>query len=108
MPVRKSDDDIAEQIIRQQKEQELEAKAKEMQEAQRERMEEAKERIRERRERAQEERARTYTVQAGDTLGKIAQKFYEDGGRWNEIYEANKDQIADPNVIQVGQKLVIP
>jgi nucleoid-associated protein YgaU len=108
MPTRKSDDELAEQIIRQQKEQELEAKAKEMQEAQRQRMEEAKERIRARREREKQEQVRTYTVQAGDTLAKIAQKFYEDGGRWNEIYEANKEQIADPNVIQVGQKLVIP
>lgn len=108
MPVQKSDDDIAEQIIRRQKEQELEAKAQEMQEAQRQRMEEAKERIQARREQAKEEKARTYTVQDGDTLGKIAQKFYEDGGRWTEIYEANKAQIADPNVIQVGQELVIP
>jgi len=108
MPVQKSDDEIAEQIIRKQKELELEAKAKEMQEAQRQRMEEAKERIQARREAAKEVKARTYTVQAGDTLGKIAVKFYQDGGRWTEIYEANKAQIADPNAIKVGQKLVIP
>jgi nucleoid-associated protein YgaU len=106
MPVKKTDDELAEEIIRQQKEQEMEAKAKAFQEAQRQRIEEAKERIRERRE--DQEKARTYTVQAGDTLGKIAIKFYEDGSRWTEIYEANKAQIADPNAIQVGQELVIP
>jgi nucleoid-associated protein YgaU len=108
MPTQKSDDDIAAQILRQQKEQELEAKAREMQEAQRERMEAAKERIRARRESKAEKPKRTYVVQAGDTLGKIAVQFYEDGARWTEIYEANKAQIADPNVIEVGQKLVIP
>ena len=108
MPDQKTGDDLAEQIIRRQKEQEIEAKAKEMQEAQRLRLEEAKERIRARRERGGQKPARIYTVQAGDTLGKIAVKFYEDGSRWTEIFEANKDQISDPNVIEVGQKLVIP
>ena len=108
MPTRKTDDDIAEQIIRQQKELELEAQVKEMKEAQQQRIDEAKERIRARSQREAKAEARTYTVQAGDTLGKIAIKFYEDGSRWTEIYEANKAQIADPNAIEVGQKLVIP
>jgi nucleoid-associated protein YgaU len=106
MPVRKSDDELAEQIIRQQREQELRAKAEEMAEASRERLEEAKERIRARRE---ERRAKkTYTIKAGDTLGKIAQAQYGDGSRWEEIYEANKDKIADPDNIKVGQVLEIP
>ena len=51
---------------------------------------------------------KTYTVQAGDTLGKIAQEQYGDGSRWTEIYEANKDKIADPNAIKVGLELKIP
>jgi nucleoid-associated protein YgaU len=108
MPIPKPDDEQAEQTSRQQEEQEMEAQIKEMREARRQRIEDAKERIRARGQRQAEEPARTYTVQAGDTLAKIAQKLYEDGGRWTEIYEANKDQIADPNVIEVGQKLVIP
>jgi len=50
----------------------------------------------------------TYTVQAGDTLGKIAQEMYGDGSRWREIWEANKGDIPNPDLIQVGQELVIP
>ena len=109
MPGRKTDNELAKEIIRQQKEQELRAKAEKLQKAQRQQLEETKERLRERREEQVKARQRTtYTVQAGDTLGKIAQKFYEDGSRWTEIYEANKAQIADPNAIKVGQELVIP
>jgi nucleoid-associated protein YgaU len=103
MPTKKTEDELVDQIMRSQKEQELEAKAKEMRDAQRDRLEDAKERIR-----ARGTKTKTYTVQAGDTLGKIAAKFYEDGERWTEIYEANKAKIPDPNVIQVGQVLVIP
>jgi nucleoid-associated protein YgaU len=108
MPVRKSNDDVDEQSTADQKEQELQAKVKELQESQRQRLEDAKERIRARRQGPKQEEMRTYIVQAGDTLAKIAQQLYQDGSRWDEIYEANKDQIADPNVIQVGQELVIP
>jgi nucleoid-associated protein YgaU len=50
----------------------------------------------------------TYVVEAGDSLSKIAKEFYGDASRWPEIFEANKDQISDPNVIRVGQKLHIP
>ena len=52
--------------------------------------------------------AKTYVVQSGDTLAKIAKAQYGDASRWPEIHEANKDQIPDPNLIQVGQKLRIP
>jgi LysM repeat protein/ribosomal protein L40E len=45
----------------------------------------------------------TYTVQAGDTLGKIAKEF---GVTVEAIVEAN--DIEDPSLIQVGQVLVIP
>jgi nucleoid-associated protein YgaU len=53
-------------------------------------------------------RTQKYVVEAGDTLSKIAKKFYGDADRWTEIFEANKDQISDPNVISVGQELKIP
>ena len=49
-----------------------------------------------------------YEVQPGDSLSKIAKEKYGDMARWQEIFEANKDQIKDPSLIQVGQKLVIP
>ena len=51
---------------------------------------------------------RTYTVVAGDSLSKIAKKFYGDGNKYKQIFEANKDQLADPDKIKVGQKLKIP
>lgn len=53
-------------------------------------------------------RVRTYVVKAGDSLSKIAQQFYGDAKRWPEIYEANKNQIKDPNLIYPGQELRIP
>lgn len=52
--------------------------------------------------------ARTYTVQSGDSLSAIAQSVYGDAGRWPEIFEANKDQISNPNLIHPGQELRIP
>ena len=47
-----------------------------------------------------------YVVQKGDSLSKIAQSY--PGTNWKEIFEANKDQIKDPNMIHPGQKLRIP
>lgn len=50
----------------------------------------------------------TYTVKKGDCLWNIAKKFYGNGSKYTKIYEANKDKIKNPNVIRVGQVLVIP
>ena len=52
--------------------------------------------------------AKTYTVQAGDTLSKIAKQYYGNAGSYMKIFEANKDKLSDPNKIQVGQVLRIP
>jgi hypothetical protein len=49
-----------------------------------------------------------YAVAPGDTLSKIAKHFYGDANTYMKIFEANKDQLKDPNMIQVGQKLRIP
>jgi nucleoid-associated protein YgaU len=49
-----------------------------------------------------------YTVKSGDSLSKIAKQLYGDAQQWNRIFEANKDQIKDANLIQPGQKLKIP
>ena len=49
-----------------------------------------------------------YTVAAGDSLSKIAKQFYSNANEYMKIFEANKDRLTDPNVIKVGQKLVIP
>ncbi|HXX14532.1 MAG TPA: LysM peptidoglycan-binding domain-containing protein [Candidatus Eremiobacteraceae bacterium] len=50
----------------------------------------------------------TYTVAAGDSLSKIAKHFYGNPNEYMKIFEANKDQLTDPNVIKPGQQLVIP
>jgi nucleoid-associated protein YgaU len=49
-----------------------------------------------------------YTVKPGDSLSKIAKSAYDDASKYMKIFEANKDQLKDPNLIQPGQKLVIP
>lgn len=49
-----------------------------------------------------------YVVTAGDSLWKIAQRFYGSGAKWNIIYEANRDTVKDGNKIYVGQILIIP
>ncbi len=55
--------------------------------------------------------AACYTVQSGDSLSKIATKFYGSGSanNVNKIYYSNLTTIgANPNVIYPGQKLYIP
>ena len=51
---------------------------------------------------------RTYTVKSGDSLSKIAERELGDGARWRAIYEANRDQIKDPDLIYPGQVLNLP
>jgi nucleoid-associated protein YgaU len=50
----------------------------------------------------------TYTVKEGDTLYNIAQKMLHDGGRWKEIYQANRGTVKDPDSLVVGSQLRIP
>ena len=52
--------------------------------------------------------SQSYTVVSGDSLSKIAKRFYGNANRWHEIYEANKSKIKDPDLIKPGQVLVIP
>lgn len=49
----------------------------------------------------------SYTVASGDTLWKIAEKFYGSGEYWQKIYNDNADIISNPDRIYVGQKLLI-
>jgi Tfp pilus assembly protein PilN len=51
---------------------------------------------------------RTYTVQSGDSLSKIARQFYGDANQYMKIFNANRDKLSDPNHIQPGQQLNIP
>ena len=50
----------------------------------------------------------TYTVQAGDTLSGIAKKHLGDGNAYMKIFEANRDQLTDPDKIKPGQVLKMP
>jgi len=50
----------------------------------------------------------TYTVQAGDTLSAIAKKYLGDADAYPEIFNANRDQLTDPDKIKPGQVLKIP
>jgi len=52
--------------------------------------------------------AKTYTVQAGDTLSKIAKEHLGSAGAYMKIFELNKDQLTDPDKIQPGQVLRLP
>jgi nucleoid-associated protein YgaU len=51
---------------------------------------------------------RTYTVVSGDSLSRIAKREYGDADKWRRIYEANREQIKDPDLIYPGQVLTIP
>lgn len=51
---------------------------------------------------------RSYTVAKGDTLSHISKQFYGKAGHWREIFEANRDQLDDPDLIRPGQVLNIP
>jgi nucleoid-associated protein YgaU len=51
---------------------------------------------------------KTYTVAAGDSLSKIAKQFYGNANQYNKIFEANRDVLSDPNMVKIGQTLVIP
>ena len=47
-----------------------------------------------------------YTVKAGDTLSRLALQFYNSMNKWEKIYEANSDQLKNPNFL-LGQKLIV-
>jgi hypothetical protein len=49
-----------------------------------------------------------YVVKPGDTLARIAGQFYNNSLKWDKIYEANKDQVKNPNYIYIGMRLNIP
>lgn len=52
--------------------------------------------------------AKTYTVKSGDTLSKIAKQHLGDANEYMKIFEANRDQLKNPDLIKPGQVLKIP
>jgi nucleoid-associated protein YgaU len=51
---------------------------------------------------------KTYTVKAGDTLSGIAKSQLGNASAYMKIFEANKDQLTDPDKIKPGQVLKLP
>jgi len=52
--------------------------------------------------------SRLYTVEEGDTLESIADRELGDPSRWAEIFALNRDAISDPDLILIGQILILP
>jgi nucleoid-associated protein YgaU len=52
--------------------------------------------------------AQYHVVAKGDTLSKIAEQYYGDETLYKKIFEANRDIIKNPDLIQIGWKLRIP
>jgi LysM repeat protein len=52
--------------------------------------------------------ARTHTVQSGETLSMIAQKYYKNKGRWKDIQDANFNSLEGTAKIRAGMTLIIP
>jgi nucleoid-associated protein YgaU len=52
--------------------------------------------------------ARSYTVQKGDTLEKIARQFYGSADQWTKIYAANMDALSSGQGLKPGMELQIP
>lgn len=51
---------------------------------------------------------RTYTVQSGDTLSKIAKEMYGNANEYQKIFDANRDKLESADKIRPGQQLTIP
>jgi nucleoid-associated protein YgaU len=57
---------------------------------------------------ADAKQGRTHTIAKGESLSKIAKKYYGDAKQWRKIYEANKDTIKNPDLIFPGQVIKVP
>ncbi|MEE9391107.1 MAG: LysM peptidoglycan-binding domain-containing protein [Planctomycetota bacterium] len=53
-------------------------------------------------------KGRFHTVAAHETLGAIARRYYRSENKWKRIFEANRDQLRNPNVVKKGLVLRIP
>jgi nucleoid-associated protein YgaU len=51
---------------------------------------------------------KTYTVKSGDTLSEIAKSELGNANKYMDIFNANRDQLSDPDKIKPGQVLKIP
>lgn len=49
-----------------------------------------------------------YTIRSGDSLSKLAVRFYGSGRKYIELYELNRDRIDDMDNLKVGMKILVP
>ncbi len=49
-----------------------------------------------------------HKIKANDSLFKLAKRYYHDGSKWKKIYQANRNEMSDPNSLTIGQELLIP
>ncbi len=54
-----------------------------------------------------EEIPEEYIVVAGDSLWKIATRFYKDGYQWTKIWQKNQDKLRNPDQLEIGMKLAL-
>jgi nucleoid-associated protein YgaU len=59
-------------------------------------------------EKAAKGKVRTYVVQSGDTLVSISRKFYQTSARWQDILDANQNQLSNPDELKAGQTIILP
>lgn len=59
-------------------------------------------------EKVQSEKFDLYVIKKGDTLWKIANKFYKNGSKWHVIYDANREVLPTPQSLKTGLELRIP
>jgi len=54
------------------------------------------------------DQAHEYAVIGGDTLSRLAGRYYGDPLQWPKIYQANRETVKNPHFIYIGQRLIIP
>ena len=59
-------------------------------------------------EKAAKGKVHTYMVQSGDTLVSISRKFYQTTARWQDILDANQNQLSNPDELKAGQTIILP
>ena len=50
----------------------------------------------------------THTVRKGDSLWSLSEHYLGEGVKWNELYEANRKVLSDPDNLLVGLEMRIP
>jgi LysM repeat protein len=50
----------------------------------------------------------SYQVRSGDSLSRIADRYYHNAGDWQYLFHENDKTISDPNLIYPGERLLVP